>query len=135
MAVQGSDGYLQIQRTWKTGDRVEVELPMTLRQEAVPGSPELASIAYGPLVLVACMGRDGLSQDMIDAGQGPDMGRLPALPIPTLLAGAQAAGLPGWLKKSQDEPLLFQSVGQSKDLALKPLYRVIDERFSVYWQI
>jgi hypothetical protein len=134
-AVQGSDGYLQIQRTWNTGDRVEVELPMTLRQEAVPGSPELASIAYGPLVLVACMGRDGLSQDMIDAGQGPDMGRLPALPIPTLPAGAQAAGLPGWLKKSQDEPLLFQSVGQSKDLALKPLYRVIDERFSVYWQI
>ena len=51
-----------------TGDRIEVELPMSLRRDAVAGSPELGSFAYGPLTLVACMGRDGLSRDMIDAG-------------------------------------------------------------------
>ena len=115
----GRDGYLTLNRTWHNGDRVEVELPMTLRQEAVPGSPELASLAYGPLVLVACMGRDGLSQDMIDAGQGPDMGRLPALPLPIFVAAQPVGSSPNWAKKSEDEPLLFHSVGQSKNLALK----------------
>jgi len=133
-AVAGSDGYLTLDRTWNNGDHVEVELPMTLRQEAVPGSPELASLAYGPLTLVACMGRDGLSQDMIDSGQGPDMGRLPALPMPVFTPGQAAAASPSWIKKSEEETLLFHSVKQSKDFALKPLYRVMNERYSVYWQ-
>jgi DUF1680 family protein len=133
-ASAGSDGYITLSRTWNGGDRVEVELPMALRQEAVPGSPELASLAYGPLVLVACMGRDGLSQDMIDGGQGPDMGRLPALPMPTFTAPAQAGAALAWVKKVEDESLLFHSMGQSKDFSLRPLYRVMDERYSVYWQ-
>jgi DUF1680 family protein len=133
-ASAGGDGYLTLHRSWKGGDRVEVELPMALRQEAVPGSPELASLAYGPLVLVACMGRDGLSQDMIDGGQGPDMGRLPALPMPTFNGDKAAGESPAWVKKSEDESLLFHAAGQGKDFALKPLYKVMDERYSVYWQ-
>jgi len=132
-AVKGSDGYLQIERTWKAGDRVEVELPMTLRQEEVPGSPELATLAYGPLVLAATMGRDGLSRDMIDGLAGPDMGRLPPLPIPVFSGPTHVAGEPAWVKKDADEELLFHTVG-GKSFALKPLYRVMDERYSVYMQ-
>jgi uncharacterized protein len=133
-AKKGSDGYLLIERTWKQGDSIAVELPMSLRQEAVPGSPELASLAYGPLTLVACMGREGLSRDMIDAGQGPDMDRLPPLPLPRFRAGAQSGDQPAWIKKDAGADLVFQTVEQSKNFTLKPLYRVLDERYSVYWQ-
>jgi uncharacterized protein len=130
-AAKSPDGYLRIERTWNPGDTVTVELPMSLRQEPVPGSPELASFAYGPLTLVACMGREGLSRDMIDAGQGPDMDRLPPLPLPRFRA---ASDQPSWIAKDTSAELLFRSQGQSKDFQLKPLYRVMDERFSVYWQ-
>jgi DUF1680 family protein len=127
-----------LERTWKNGDRVEVTLPMSLRQESVAGSPELATLAYGPLVLAARMGRDGLSRDMIDAGQGPDMGRLPALPMPQFegspQAGKDETNEPSWVKKIGEDELRFQTVGQTKETELKPLYQVLDERYSVYWQ-
>lgn len=127
---KGSDGYLIVDRTWKTGDRIEVSLPMTLRQEPVAGSPELATLAYGPLTLAACMGRDGLSRDMIDANQGPDMERLPSLPMPQFEAGKTGF----WVKKDGDEDLSFRTVRQAKEMKLQPLYQVLDERYSVYWQ-
>lgn len=129
-AVKGSDGYLALQRTWKSGDRIEVSLPMTLRQESVPGSPELATLAYGPLVLAACMGRAGLSQDMIDANQGPDMERLPPLQMPQFRA--LKTGL--WVKKDNQQDLLFHTVEQSERTELKPLHHVMDQRYSVYWR-
>jgi DUF1680 family protein len=129
-AVKGSDGYLVVERTWKNGDRIEVSLPMTLRREPVAGSPEMATLAYGPLVLAARMGRDGLSRDMIDAGQGPDMKRLPPLPMPQFEAGKTGF----WVKKDGDRDLSFRTVRQAKEMELRPLYQVLDERYSVYWQ-
>jgi DUF1680 family protein len=128
-AVANADGYITLTRAWKAGDRIAVDLPMSLRQESVAGSPELASLAYGPLVLVACMGREGLNRAMIDAGQGPDMGQLPALPMPTF-TGSEA----NWVRKVDDAELVFETVGQKKNFTLKPLYRVLDERYSIYWQ-
>ncbi len=38
------------------------------------------------------------------------------------------------MKKSEEGELRFRTVGQLKEMELKPLYQVMDERFSVYWQ-
>ena len=129
-AGREADGYLCIHRAWKNGDAVDVSLPMTLRQDAVPGSPELATVSYGPLVLAARLGREGLSQDMIDSNQGPDIERLQPLPLPEFKPLRE--GL--WVKPDADETLLFHTVGQENQTALKPLYRILDERYSVYWK-
>lgn len=46
--------FASIRRTWKDGDRVEVELPMPLRLEAVDANhPNLVALMRGPLVLFA----------------------------------------------------------------------------------
>jgi len=137
-AAAGSDGYVALSRTWKSGDRVEVVLPMTLREESVAGSPELASLAYGPLVLAAEMGREGLSSAMIDGPGRAEMDRLPALAMPRFEAGlssgsASHSGVP-WVKKSDEGELRFRTVNQARDFSLKPLFQVMDERYSVYWQ-
>ena len=133
-ATAGADGYIELNRAWQNGDRIKVSLPMSLRQEEVPGSPELATLAYGPLALAARMGRDGLSREMIDAGQGPDMDRLPALPMPVFDTAAVAGGSLAWIKKTGDGELLFKTTGQVKNFEFKPLYQILDERYSVYWQ-
>jgi DUF1680 family protein len=46
--------FASIRRLWKTGDRVEVNLPMTMRLQAVdPQHPDIVALLYGPLVLFA----------------------------------------------------------------------------------
>ena len=46
--------FAAIRRTWKDGDRIELELPMPLRLEAVDEQhPNLVALSRGPLVLSA----------------------------------------------------------------------------------
>ncbi len=46
--------FASIRRTWKDGDRVELELPMPVRLEAVDANhPNVVALAQGPLVLFA----------------------------------------------------------------------------------
>lgn len=137
-AAAGSDGYITLNRAWKTGDRVEVALPMSLRVESLPGSPQIASVAYGPLVLAAEMGRDGLSPQMIVGPMAPKIESVPPLPLPRFEAASESAregnSVPAWLKKSPDATLRFETVSQSRDYTFKPLYQFQDERFSTYFE-
>ncbi|MEW6253227.1 MAG: glycoside hydrolase family 127 protein, partial [Planctomycetota bacterium] len=43
--------YAVIERTWKPGDTLEVEWPLRLRTEMLPGSREWVAILWGPVVL------------------------------------------------------------------------------------
>lgn len=46
--------FAAIRRTWKDGDRIQMELPMPLRMEAVDANhPNLVALLQGPLVLMA----------------------------------------------------------------------------------
>ena len=46
--------FAPIRRTWKDGDRIELELPMPLRLEAIDQQhPNLAALSHGPIVLSA----------------------------------------------------------------------------------
>jgi DUF1680 family protein len=44
--------FAQLRRTWNTGDRIELHLPMTTRLEAIdPQHPDIVALMCGPLVL------------------------------------------------------------------------------------
>lgn len=46
--------FAAVRRTWKAGDRVELEIPLTVRLEAIdPRHPETVAVMRGPLVLFA----------------------------------------------------------------------------------
>ena len=46
--------FATLRKTWKDGDRIQIELPMPLRLEAVDANhPNLVSLLQGPLVLMA----------------------------------------------------------------------------------
>src|SRR5262249_49420155 len=45
--------YAVVERVWKTGDTVEIRLPMTLRTEGFRDNPRRLALMYGPLVLCA----------------------------------------------------------------------------------
>src|SRR5262249_13123188 len=59
-AAPGS--YLTLRRSWKPGDRIELDLPMHLHTEAMPDDPGLQAYMYGPLVLAGDLGNEGLTE-------------------------------------------------------------------------
>jgi DUF1680 family protein len=122
--------YLTLARTWKKGDRVELELPMRLRIESMPDDPKLQAILYGPLVLAGDLGAEGLTQQLITGPMGPRVQALP-IEVPRFRAAADPAS---WIKPG-DQPLSFHTTGQPKDVTLVPLNAIFDRRYSVYWQV
>jgi uncharacterized protein len=53
-AQSAPETFASIHRRWNDGDRIELELPMTMRLEAVdPRHPQTVALLFGPLVLFA----------------------------------------------------------------------------------
>lgn len=124
--------YAEIRRMWHDGDKVEVTLPMRLHTAPLPDDQTLQAAMYGPLVLAAEMGRDGLTEHMIYGDYGPDE-RHKSVPMPEV--SAVASNPTGWLEKSPHGGLKFQTVGQSQQMSLIPLYKLLDQHYSVYWKV
>jgi uncharacterized protein len=54
LAEVTSGSFVAIRRQWSTGDRVELDMPMTMRLEAIdPRHPQTVALMFGPLVLFA----------------------------------------------------------------------------------
>jgi len=46
------------------------------------------------------------------------------------------AGKPAtWIEPDAKQPLTFRTVGQSQPVTMVPLYKVIHERYAVYWNV
>jgi uncharacterized protein len=126
--------YLTIRRVWKSGDRVEIALPMELRLDRLPDRPSVAAILYGPIVLAGELGgAEGLTEDKVYGKYGPEGD---AVPVPTF-EGKNDSPLAEWIKPVAGKPMTFQTVGagKPKDVTLVPFYRLFGQRYSVYWEL
>jgi uncharacterized protein len=139
-AFANPGGYLEIRRTWADGDRVEVKLPMRLRAEPLLGDPTRQAALYGPIVLAARLGADGLTAQM----QNDEVtGQTELSPPHATPAGSAEVSVKSpeelqsaeWLEAVKGEPLTFQTVGQRSAAKLIPLNRVFGERYGVYWTV
>jgi uncharacterized protein len=148
-ASSSPGSYLTLNRVWKTGDKIEMELPMHLHMEAMPDDPALQAFLYGPLVLAGDLGGEGLTEAHIC---GPNLrvgapnveqNGSPLAPVnqtppiaPVEVPTFKAAGSDpsSWIK-STDKPGVFRTVGQAKDVTMVPLNILFDKRYAVYWQV
>ena len=113
--------YLTLNRLWKTGDRIEMELPMQLRTEAMPDDVLTQAVLYGPIVLAADLGIKGLRPNLLTGVSVPRVDSVGAVKIPALDFAAIKPGA---------KPLEFQMGAQQ----LMPLNRIFDRRYTVYFQ-
>ena len=128
--------YLVLDREWKDGDTVEVTMPMSLHLQAMPDDRRVAAVMYGPVVLAGRLGAAGLTPAILRAEKTaprtvPEYKGEP-IPAPDLVAAGPT--LESWVKPVAGLPLTFRTAGQMRDVDLVPLYRVIDERYAVYWR-
>ncbi len=114
--VAAADGYAVVSRTWKTGDRVEVTLPMALRLESMPDEPKRVAVMYGPLVMAGDLGATATIK-------------------PALVTGGRPVA--DWIKPVPGQPATFRttSAGRPGDVTLRPFYRTHDVKYSVYWDL
>jgi DUF1680 family protein len=129
--------YRTVSRTWKTGDRVEIALPMSLHAHPMPDDPSLQAFLYGPLVLAGELGSEGVTVesthgDPLNARGGKYLRGLP-------IAAPEFHAPPGkpsdWIHPTPGRKLAFATTGQSKDVTLAPLNRLFDQRYAVYWRV
>ena len=126
--------YLSLNRVWHDGDRVEVDLPMSMHTSPLPDNPNIQAAMYGPLVLAAQLetaGVSGVPRDLQYGPMGPEEKKLPALEMPVVIRKANA----NWFEPVATASQKFQTVGQAKTTPMLPLYRISNERYSVYWNV
>jgi len=101
--------FASIRNTWKDGDRVELELPMPLRLEAVDANhPDIVALVQGPLVLMAV----GESQPTFERN--------------ALLQARVASNATGdWLASSADQ----------RNITMRPFMMIDKESYSTYVQL
>lgn len=129
-ATAGPGSYLTITRNWKSGDRIEMNMPMRLRVEKMPDDRQQQAFLYGPVVLAGDLGSSGLEEKMIVGPNAPRMRDMP-MEVPTF--HASNADPASWIKPA-DGPLAFHTSGQAKDVSLIPINTIFGKRYSVYWQ-
>ena len=128
--------YVELKRTWRTGDIVEITLPKSLSLEPLPDDRRRASVMWGPLVLAGDLGperaREGVEGEAIQ----------PPPTVPVLVAAERPVA--EWLKPLNEAPLRFRSdrVGREpdatdrvRDVELVPFYRLHRRTYSTYWDL
>ncbi len=123
--------YATIKRTWKKGDKIEFDLPMSLRTEATPDNSKRVAILYGPLVLAADMGDAPTGR----RGRG-GVGRVaPGAVFRTPVLVTHGRPIEQWLKPVPGKPLTFQAVSamRPEDLTFAPFYTMTNDRYGVYF--
>jgi DUF1680 family protein len=137
--------YLALEQSWKAGDVIVLELPLTLRIASAPDDKLVQAAMYGPLVLAARLGTEDLTTSMIYGGSGPS-GDDEGYPMPTVdlrphAHRGQAAAPPAlaedtvWfepIESSRQYSLQFRTKGRGPLHTLVPLSQIMDERYSVY---
>ena len=132
-AFASPGSYLSVQREWHDGDRIELDLPMHLHTMSLPGDDSQLAMLYGPLVLAARLGNQGLTHAMQYGGYntGP-VPEPPAQPAPRITATAPKNT--DWMRVVSTDELRFEATTRQGTLAVTPLNEIHDERYVVYWQ-
>jgi DUF1680 family protein len=132
-AAPGS--YAEIRRTWKTGDVLQVTIPMAVRTEAMPDDPHKVAFLYGPLVLAGDLGRVPESRTVPYATEQVDNFREPVADVPLIVT--EARNLAGVVKRVSADKLLFRTVraAQPHDVMLRPFNEIFYDYYNVYWDV
>ena len=128
-AVADPGSYLRIERVWRKGDRIVLEMPMKLHSEGFSDRPDVQALLFGPIVLAGQFPKGDIPPAMLHNNDMP-VDKQP-ITVPKLRTGGKA--LEDFVKPVPGAPLTFATHGLSENVTLKPLNQSW-ERFAVYWE-
>lgn len=133
-----TDGYLRLDRRWRSGDKIEVTLPMALHTEQLADGTPNYSILYGPVVLAADLGDDNLTGLWADDSRGGHIANGPKMPLDQMpvIVGAPDS-IVHYIKRLDGDGLRFtmSHVAPGGNLELRPFASLHECRYMVYWPV
>jgi DUF1680 family protein len=133
--------YVELNRTWKPGDTVELKLPKSLRLEPTPDNRQVAAIMWGPLVLAGDLGprreRRGATAEERAAEDAAALAQVPVLVAadrPVTEWVSPAGSRRGDFRVEHVARTLGQP-SNSMDVPLAPFYRTHRRNYSVYFDV
>ncbi|XVS62342.1 beta-L-arabinofuranosidase domain-containing protein [Actinosynnema sp. CA-299493] len=100
--------YARLDRTWSSGDVVDLSLPMALTREPARDNPAVQAVKHGPIVLAGGYGTTNLTS-------------MPALQPGTL--------------RATTTPLRYTATASTGQVTLLPFYQLHGQRYTVYWNV
>ena len=128
-AFAGPGSYFVLRGPWKSGDRVELSLPMRLHAAPMPDKESLQAVMYGPLVLAA-----RFEEEPRDKWYRHFTAQEKQEPAPMLQFKGKVDDPASWLEPAGGK-LAFSTVAQNQSVAFLPLSKIIHERYSVYHEV
>ena len=132
-----TEGYVQLDRSWSNGDKIEVELTPQVTVEYLKGSDKYAAFLYGPVVLAAKVDNNGLEEAY--SFRFPKR-TVATLEIPMLTAPALIGSLDKIKKavsRKSDKELVFECSSEvaSTTFELIPFNRIHFNRYAIYFPL
>jgi DUF1680 family protein len=123
--------YLTLARAWKDGDKISVDMPLSLHLCRMPDDPKLAAVMFGPLVLAGGLPTEEMPRDMV---YGPYHAEGRPAPAPDFVA--ETDDLSAWIQPLPGRALTFKTAGAGRpsDVILVPFYQLFGERYGLYWR-
>jgi DUF1680 family protein len=133
--------YYSLNRTFASGDVVEVRLPMSLKLVPLPhargnSSIEWAALTYGPIALAARLGTQGLAAGSQLIVNERESGNMLNEPVPIPRWNRPLAELVANTSRTDASSLTFATRGfdGGASIELIPWFRIAHERYNLYWQ-
>lgn len=105
--------YISLNRLWKDGDKIEIEMPKSLHKEVLPGDEHKFAFLNGPIVLAGEMDLDERKIVFLEK---------------------KDSELRDWIQPSNRTKTSFiTKTGFPKNVELVPLYKKSDGHYSVYF--
>lgn len=136
---QPPGSYIPINREWKKGDKVIIDVPMNLSVEQLPDKSNYYSYFYGPIVLAAktdTAAMKGLFADDSRGGHIAHGKQIPLKDMPIIVSEKdKLLTLP---KPVEGKPLTFHldnlySETYPQGMELTPFFRLHESRYIIYW--
>ena len=133
--------YIEVDRVWKKGDKIRLQLPMQTHLEKISGQLPYYAVLHGPIVLAAKtqpIAGESLNYFSDDSRMGhiASGARCPLEASPFLLGNTQ--DFIQKLKPVAGKPLTFDASGlingkPTEHLQLIPFFRLHESRYTIYW--
>ena len=132
--------YAAINREWRQGDRVEIDLPMRTAIEPLPDGSDYVALLHGPIVLAARTGTEQLDGQIAGDARMGHVSSGPYMPLDSapMLVG-DLSTLADHIRPVRGHPMSFTAAeiirpAEARSLELVPFFRVHDSRYMIYWR-